>query len=116
MYGIPSNIDLSPIVGEMIERIDIGPYIMSINFGNGWSISCEGTVSYRDQSTEALIQNRTRRDLNAIKPLLGAFVSSWQVESDRTFSISLKNKGAVIFTDDSNQYESFQIRPKDWII
>ena len=116
MYGIPTDLDLSPIVGEMIERVDLGPHIMHIDFGNGWSISCEGTVSYRDESGEFAIRDRDWQDLNGIKPLLGGVASSWQIESDRTFSISLRDRGMIVFTDDSAQYESFQIWPKGWII
>ena len=100
----------------MIERIDVGTHIMQINFGNGWSISCEGTVAYRHESVNSLIRDRDWQDLNAIKPLLGAVVSSWQIESDRIFLISLQDRGAIVFTDDSTQYESFKISPKGWII
>lgn len=116
MYGIPRDFDLSPVVGEMIESVTLGPYIMHISFGNGWSISCEGTVAYRDGSNIAPIRSRDWQDLNILKLFLGAVVSSWKKESDRTFSISLQDRGTIVFTADSTKYERFQIQPKGWII
>ena len=116
MYGIPGDFDLSPIVGQMIDSITLGPYTLHIAFGGGLTITCEGTVEYRDGTGIAAIWDRQWQDLNLIKHLLGASVSSWQVESDRVFSVSLQDAGTLVFTDDSTQYESFQIGPDKWII
>ncbi len=117
MYGIPEDFDLSPIVGQMIERVDLGPYIMHINFGNGWKISCEAVVDVLDGNKAIRVRDHQNWcNLEALKPLLGAVVKGWKVESKKSFSIQLENSFSIIFVDDSSEFESFQIDPKGWII
>ncbi|MHC4458157.1 MAG: hypothetical protein ACYS0I_13930 [Planctomycetota bacterium] len=44
MYGIPEDFELTPLVGEDIQQISIGPNTMHIDFSNGWTLGCEGIV------------------------------------------------------------------------
>ena|SRR3990167_9431430 len=122
MYGIPENFDISAVIGQMIERVDLGPYIMHIRLSNGWTISCEGTVVCVYGGSEGSIRTREWVDLNHLKNVVGSTISEWAVVSKKAFELYLNNGGIVLrFIDDSDSYESFQISPtgamrKGWVI
>jgi len=117
MYDIPPEFDLTPLVGTSIDAVTLGPHWLRIMFGEDRSVSGSGTVAYRHGSDLSTIRDREWQDLNLLKSLLGAEVESWKRESDHSFSVSLRERGTLVFTDETpQQYESFEIQPEGWVI
>jgi hypothetical protein len=51
VHGVPVDLDLTPFLNSMLERIDFGVHIIHFQFdGNGTVISVEGDWESRDPS------------------------------------------------------------------
>ena len=121
MYPIPANFDLSPLIDEEIGNITLGPYFIMFTFTNDWLIRCEGRVEMRNSEKEVLIHEETAQNLNEIKNVFLRKVTDWRKVSEHIFEIQFGSDYLLRFTDNTPQYESFEIEtnlpePKGWLI
>jgi hypothetical protein len=115
MHGIPKDLNLDDLIGENIQRIDVGPYIIHLKFSNNRTISCEGEIRIKGNETNR-ITCRNWENINSIKEVLLKNIQSWQITNSKTFMLNLSDDVEIHFTDDSDKYERFQIYPEGYII
>jgi hypothetical protein len=117
LYGVPSDLDLSPFRRAILERIDLGQFILHLRFAADAepTISIEGDWELRGPDG-GLIDRQMEpasRDAYRIHVLLGKTVESTEVRPPESFRLRFDSGHMLEVFDRSRQYESFSIRPGD---
>ena len=119
MYRVPSNLDLTEIIGQFTTQILVGQFDIQFSLGN---------VHFAIQSSIKLVRNAevigTWREGVWPPPqffeLMNVEVDKYAIPNDRMIVIYLKNGIEIHLSDDWDQYESMQISlegdPRQWII
>jgi hypothetical protein len=117
MYRIPSDLDLSPVVGELTTQVRVGAFDLQFTFG---------TVNFLAQSPVQLLRGETivseweggRWPDRGFYDILNTTVSRCDIVSDRHIDIGFENGLTMRLADDSDQYECLQIRIDEqlWVI
>lgn len=108
MYGIPSDIDLSPIVGEFSTQVRVGQFDIQFSFGS---------VNFAVQSPVTLIKSGNvvgtwsegRWPDAAFFDTMNADVLRYEVPTSKDIVIYLENGLEIHLHDSSDEYESMQI-------
>ena len=118
MYGIPESLNLNAFLNEEILIVHLGKHIFHLIFGDNLAISCEGQVIVEKDGVSTTIRNEGWENLNPLIAIQSVPVIEYNIDSKKNFSLKLSNNTKITFTDNSDKYESFQIRiGKDpWII
>jgi hypothetical protein len=116
MYGVPQDLDLSAVVGEFTTQIHVGQYDLQFTFGS---------VNFAVQSQASVLDGErvVAHWSEGVWPEAGFFdvmntaVSGWTIGRDRIV-LDLENGLSLRFVDDSEQYETMQIRIGNdiWVI
>ena len=128
MYGVPADLDLTPFIGLDLNQICLGPFDLGFHFYRGASratISVEGSWSLADADGNTIDEsegavgmppgNRSRGGWR-LRELLADTVQSGEVDAPRSFSLTFGSGRRLTIFDDSDQYESFSIRPGDIVV
>ena len=117
MYGVPADLDLSGFVGAVLERIDLGQFILHFRFSADPErvISVEGDWELRAPNS-ALLDHQMEpavREAYRLHVLLGQSVTGYVVNSPASFVLAFDNGHTLRVFDRSREYESFSIQPGD---
>jgi hypothetical protein len=111
MNRIPNELDLSPIIGEFTTQFGIGKYDFQFSLGNvSFSVWSEIYIS-RDGKLLGTWRPDEWPSSEFIN-LINIKVESFEIPNDREIIIRFENKYEVRIVDNSDQYESMQIRIK----
>ncbi len=117
MYGIPSDFDLTPLVGIKIILICRSFNTLSFDFANGWSITCDGPIEIHEENGAFSIEiSDIWSPIEPLFSLLEKDIANWLIETQKSFRMCFTDITSILFSDTSNQYECFHISPRDWII
>jgi hypothetical protein len=120
MYRIPEELDLSPVIGEFTTQIRVGQFDLQFTFGIvDFSITSPVTL-FRDKKLIGRWAEGMWPDA-AFYDVMNTEIVRWEKQSDRLIIFSFANGIEMHLMDDSDQYESMQIRFKGddqprWII
>ena len=115
MHDINSDLDLSPLVGQMLQQACMGQWDFQFHF-EGWSITGQGRVDVTLKGSTTTLFNGAWKDTSRLPELFGSKVESWRVTSKRSFEVLLEGGSILGFISESDQYEDFIINPPGWII
>jgi len=115
MYEIAPKFDLSPMVGQLLQQACLGQWDFQFHF-EGWSITGQGRVDVTINGNTSTWFNGEWKDTSKISALYGSAISSWGINSKRSFQVSLENGVVLNFISESDRYEDFVINPPGWII
>lgn len=119
MYGIPKELDLSPIINQFTTQVRVGQFDIQFTFGD---------VNFTIESPIDLFRNGNifghwepgKWPEAGFYEIMNAEVSKYQVVNEKLIIISLNNGIEVHLVDNSEQYESMQISikgdPRLWVI
>ena len=113
MYGVPEKDDLVGLVGKELIQICIGVNQVFLQFEKNVRINVESRIEYPTFGGE--VGNFCCENAFLIG-LLGSTVSEVYRADNRTLGITFSNGNSVELKDDSDQYESFQIKIGDDLI
>lgn len=109
MYGIPKGLDLSPIVGEFTTQFRVGPADLQFTIGKS-NFSIWSQVSlFRGGKLFASWEAGKWPD-PGFYDAMNIEVTGWKVHNDRTIIIDFANGIEMQLEDNSDQYESMEIR------
>ncbi|QDA56445.1 hypothetical protein [Thermomonas aquatica] len=109
MYKFPSDLDLSPLIGAFTTQVLVGQYDLQFYFGDSW-LATQSTVELtKDQSVVGRWEPGRWPD-PAFHDVMNVAVTQAIVKDDRNLVITLDNGLSINFTDNSDQFESMQIR------
>lgn len=108
MYRIPSDLDLSPVVGECTTQVRVGPFDLQFTFG---------PVNFVAQSPVQLLRGDTiiagweggRWPDQGFYDILNSTVLRCDIVGDRHIEIGFENGLMMRLVDDSDQYECLVI-------
>ncbi|MEM9036728.1 MAG: hypothetical protein AAGD18_19190 [Actinomycetota bacterium] len=116
MYGVPADLDLSPVVGEFTTQIRVGQFDLQFTFGS---------VNFAVQSPVSVLRDGTvlARWAQGSWPepgffdVLNASVLAVTI-GPKEIALGLENGLTLQLIDDSDQYETMQINAGDglWVI
>jgi hypothetical protein len=117
MFKIPNDFDLTQLVGNKIISIDRSINTLSFIFDKKLSITCDGPMELKELNGSFLINSSEKwSSIDPIYSVLEKEITSWKVDSPKSFRMFLKDGTAITFFDNSKQYESFHFSPNGWII
>lgn len=116
MYGVPQDLDLSAVVGEFTTQVHVGQYDLQFTFGSvNFAVQSQASVLNGEQVvahwSEGLWPEAGFFDV------MNAAAVRWTIGPDQIV-LDLENGLSLRFVDDSEQYETMQIRIGDdlWVI
>ena len=116
MHGVPADFDLKPLVGSTLTQIGLGQFQIQLHFAGvggaaSGSVAIEATWELHGPDGTLLdhAQEHVERDCYRIHVLLGEDVSTFGIDSPRSFTLSFASGHRLTVFDDSQQYESFAI-------
>ena len=114
MNGIPENLDLPNLVGDRLDSITIQEHQVVLDFDRGMSFVIEGLMDVtRNGSPVARWEQEAGWSSIAFQKVVGATVKSFAIPSRDELSILFSGNWLLRIYDNSPQYESFHIYPKD---
>ena len=117
MYGVPADLDLSAFVGAVVERIDLGQFILHFRFAMDppGVIGVEGDWELRTPSGQLLDHQvePASREAYRLHTLLGQRVSGYAVDPPTSFMLTFEHGHTLRIFDSSPEYESCSIQPGD---
>jgi hypothetical protein len=110
MYGVADNIDLKEIIGTYLSQVCLGKFDVQFRFSDGTIIAAQCPVSIiRLGDVIAEFKEDGSWTSMEFRNLLNLEVKNWSVPCDRVLQIEFEEDYILQLTDDSDQYESFQI-------
>jgi len=116
VYGFKQNVDVSFLVGLVLEQVAIGQYQVQIGFDQDTRISVE--LSFKYSSAEGTFewrqQPQSSKAAAAALNLLGASVIAATIADPKTLELEFSNGDRLQLLDVSEQYESLSITRPGW--
>jgi hypothetical protein len=117
VYGVPADLDLSPFVGAIVERVDLGQFILHFRFAMDppGVIGVEGDWELRAPDGHVLDQqmDAAAREAYRLHTLLGQRVSGYAIDPPTSFVLTFERGHTLRVFDSSHEYESCSIQPGD---
>ena len=108
MYRIPSNLDLSPVVGESTTQLRVGQFDLQFTIGPV-SFAVQSPVNlFRDDNLVAHWEEGRWPD-PGFYDMMNTEVSRCEVVNDRLIVIEFQNGIAMHLQDSFDEYESMTI-------
>ncbi len=115
MHGVPRSLDLTALVGAILQRIDLGIHIVHFHFDCDQitTISVEGDWEIRDGEGELVDQWIEPQERLSFKVhvLLGCEVRATEVHAPESFLVRFDSGHTLQVFDHSKNFESFSIEP-----
>ena len=109
MYGLPENVDLSFLQGKRLIQICIGSHQIILRFDEDISISIESPIKLLSRNGEHYIYDQASSINKDFIELLESSVVNVIPYTTGTLRLVFGNGSEIELTDDSIQYESYQI-------
>jgi len=113
MHGIPANLDLRFLVGQVLTQVCLGEHQVILRFGDTISIYIGSGISHRTQRDETTKTTNYGLIAPTLAALLGSTIVRAARESDTVLSIAFSNGETLELHDDSKEYESIVITAGD---
>ena len=108
MYRIPSDLDLSPVIGTFTTQVRVGQFDLQFTFGSV-SFAVQSPVNlFRDGKLVAHWEEGRWPDLG-FYDVMNTEVRRCEVVNDRLIVFEFENGIAMQLEDSSDQYESMRI-------
>jgi hypothetical protein len=113
MYGVPADLDLAFLQGAELIQVCLGCHQVQFRFHPIGVISVEGSWELLDAAGDRIDRSHDSMDRPPYQfhRLLGRSVVSTEVSAPDWFALRFDGGDVLRVFDDSEQYESFQIRP-----
>ena len=115
MYGVPSDLNLTPFHGQTLTQICLGEFQLQFNFADEAHLSVEGALQLlTDDGTlmDAGLRGRQPTEYR-LHCLLGRTVLRSDVHAPEWIDLHFSGGVTLGVIDDSAEYESFSIQPGD---
>ena len=109
MYRFPSDLDLSPLIGTFTTQVLVGQYDLQFCFGDSW-LAAQSTVELQRDGLVVGLWEPGRWPDPAFHEVMNADITGAFFKDDRNLVVLLDNGLSINFIDNSDQYESMQIR------
>ncbi len=117
MYGIPANLDLSDIIGSVLQQIRIGRFDVQFHFASGREICLQSRAEISKEGEVISLWNENSGwSTTAFFLALNTPISAYAVPDDYTLEICFEGNISLRMYDESAHYESMQIQPEGIII
>jgi len=112
MHRIPQELNLTPVIGKFTTQVSIGQFDLQFTFGNV-SFAIQSPVNlFRDGEPFAHWEEGQWPDPGFYE-IMNSEVTRCQIMNDRLIVFEFANGIEMHLEDNSDQYESMQIRFKD---
>ncbi len=108
MYGFPSDLNYSMIIGEFTTQFCVGPFDLQFTLGEMHFIVSSPIKIFRNE-VQVGSWNGARWPDPVFYELMNVPVASVEVPDKQILRISFENGLDAVLSDDSDQYESLQI-------
>ena len=117
MYRIPSDLDLSPVVGEFTTQVRVGAFDLQFTFGSVNFVVQSRLLLLRDDVIAAEWEGGKWPDPGFYE-IFNETVLRCAVVDDRHIEIEFENGLTMRLVDDSDQYECLLITIDEtlWVI
>ena len=109
MYGFPRDLDLSPLVGTFATQVLVGKFDLQFHFGDSW-LAAQSAVELTRDGVVVSLWEPGHWPGPAFYDVMNSDVVHASFKDDRNLQIALENGLTISFKDNSDQYESMQIR------
>lgn len=109
MNGLPSEADLSPLTGRVLEQVRFAPHQMQLVFGDRHSVSIEGTCVLTLPGGASAVIADYSGSATSICGLLGSRVRQAVRTSAGGLRLLLDDAASLELQVDSEEFESFQV-------
>ena len=110
MYGLPKNIDLTFLIGKEVIQVSIGFNDLILHFSEEVIITITSECSYMDDKKKLITFDMYPESASLVCRLLGCVTDKVQSEENGTLILGFSNGCTFKIHDDSNNYESYQIK------
>ena len=107
MYGFPTDLDLSPIVGEFTTQIQVGQFDLQFTLGEFHFIAETNLELWRGSDLVGAWKQSEWLPAS-FYDLMNSAVTSYEITRSG-LSLSFENGLVAVIRDDSDRYESAQI-------
>jgi hypothetical protein len=119
MYRIPSDLDLTPVLGEFTTQVRVGQFDLQFTFGRV-NFAVQSPVElFKDGKLLARWEGGRWPDPGFYE-VMNTAVTRCEIANDRLIVLEFDNGIAMHLVDSSDQYECMQIaiegKPCEWII
>lgn len=119
MYRIPTDLDLTPVIGEFTTQVRVGQFDLQFTFGPV-NFAVQSPVKLlRDGNLVALWEAGRWPDAGFYE-IMNTEVLRCEIVNDQLIAFEFANGMVMHLQDNSDQYESMQItlegNPSPWII
>jgi hypothetical protein len=126
VYGVPSDLDLTPFLGARLINVCLGLantlFVFEMSALDYAKVNVEGRWEAVDPDGRVL-GGRSRPEGNhrleatlALTDLLGRLVEASALDPPRSFELRLSGGVGLRFYDDSDEFESMTIEPGAYVI
>jgi hypothetical protein len=119
MYRIPSDLNLSKVIGQTTTQILVGQFDIQFSFGEVHFAVQSGIDLVRNGETIGGWQEGEWPSPQFFE-VMNVNVTKYEIPNDRTIIVYLENGVEIHLNDDSDQFECMQISikgaPSQWII
>jgi hypothetical protein len=110
MNGLPSDIDLSFLVGQELQQVCIGRHEAILHFGDAVSICIESEIGHKSNLGKlTAIYKTIAPSASMLVSLINSSIVKAYAESPGTLVLELCNGQVLEIYDANSEYESYQI-------
>ena len=110
MYGVPEKERLIGLIGKELLQICFGVHQVIFNFDQNVQITIESRIERSVPRRGASNRDECCSRESFLTKLLGSTVSDVDRIDDKTLRLTFSSGKSIELTDDSDRYESFQIK------
>ena len=119
MYRVPRDLNLSKLDGQFTTQICIGPFDLQFSIGDVHFV-IQSEIKLKKNGEGIAVWKEGDWPSSEFYNVMNIEVESHHIPNDREIAITFKNGYSLHIYDNSDQYESMQIRIKGedglWVI
>ena len=109
MYGLPRDVDLSFLEGQMLLQVCLGANEVILHFDEEVSIAIESPFSIKDNGKKMDTHKNVSEVASILVKFLHAKIKSVKGEENGTLTLYFDDGQILKIFDDSEQFESYTI-------
>jgi hypothetical protein len=116
MYGLPKHIELGFLLKKELQSVSFGLHEVILCFNDYLTINVTSECTYQSKAGEIVKIDSYIASATLICTLISQSIAEARGEEDGTLTLQFTNGDMLTIYDDSNQYESYQIKHGDKLI
>jgi hypothetical protein len=116
MYGLPKNIELGFLLKKELQSVSFGLHEVILCFDDYLKITVTSECSYQLKAGEIIEIDSYIASASLICALISHSIVEARGDEDGTLILQFSNGDKFTIFDDSEQYESYQIKHGDKLI